>query len=65
MMVFRKVCTALKREPRGRTAPISGGHARSRSRDGVVLLVDGLLSGGHPEIRGGAHGRLQRPASDN
>jgi hypothetical protein len=36
-------------------APSSGCHARSRTRDGVVLLVDCLLSGRHPEIRGGAH----------
>ena len=27
----------------------------ARRRTGVVLLVDGLLSGGHPKVRGGAH----------
>jgi len=36
------------------TARPVGGDAGSR--DGVVLLVEGLLAGGHPEVRGGAHG---------
>jgi hypothetical protein len=30
----------------------------ARRRNRVVLLVDGLLSGGHPEVRGGAHGHM-------
>jgi len=37
----------------------------ARRRNGVVLLVDGLLSGGHPEVRGGAHGHVQQLQSDN
>jgi len=30
----------------------------ARRRDGVVLLVDGLLPGRHPEVRGDAHGHM-------
>jgi hypothetical protein len=30
----------------------------ARRRNGVVLLVDGLLSGGHPQVSGGAHIRI-------
>jgi hypothetical protein len=37
----------------------------ARRRDGVVLLVDGLLAGGHPEVRGGAHGHMDPLRSDN
>jgi hypothetical protein len=44
-----------------REDPVGGDASR---RDGVVLLIDGLLSGGHPEVRGGAHGHMQPPASD-
>ena len=37
----------------------------ARSRDGVVLLLDGLLPGGHSEVNGGAHGHMQQMRSDN
>jgi hypothetical protein len=36
----------------------------ARRRNGVVLLVDGLLSGGHPEVRGDAHSHMQPLRSD-
>src|ERR1700761_2037012 len=36
----------------------------ARSPYRVVLLVDRLLPGGYPEIRGGAHGHMHPPASD-
>ncbi len=32
--------------------PVGGDPSR---RDGVVLLIDGLVPGGHPEVRGGGH----------
>jgi hypothetical protein len=37
----------------------------ARSRDQVMLLVDGLLPGGHPEIHGDTHRHVQQPLSDN
>src|SRR5712672_2188385 len=40
-----------------------GGDARRR--DGIVLLIDGLLPGGHPEVRGGGHTPMEPPGSDN
>jgi hypothetical protein len=30
-----------------------------------VLLVDGLLPGGHPEVCGGGHAPMEPPRSDN
>ena len=42
--------------------PVWGDASR---RDGVVLLIDGLLPGGHPEVRGGGHTRMEPPGSDN
>jgi hypothetical protein len=35
------------------------------SRDDVMLLIDGLLTGGDPEIYGGAHDYMQQTLSDN
>ena len=37
----------------------------ARRRDGVVLLIDGLLPGGHPEVFGGGHAHMEPPRSDN
>jgi len=34
-------------------------------RDGVVLLIDGLLPGGHREVRGGGHTAMEPAGSDN
>jgi len=42
--------------------PVGGDASR---RDGVVLLIDGLLPGGHPEVRGGGHSAVQPAGSDN
>ena len=42
--------------------PVGGDASR---RDGVVLLIDGLLPGGHPEVRGGGHTAMEPPGSDN
>ena len=42
--------------------PVGGDASR---RDGVMLLIDRLLPGGHPEVRGNGHTRIQRPGSDN
>jgi hypothetical protein len=42
--------------------PVGGDASR---RDGVVLLIDGLLPGGHPEVRSDSHTRMQPPGSDN
>ena len=41
--------------------PVGGDASR---RDGVVLLIDGLLPGGHPEVRGGGHTPMEPPGSD-
>jgi hypothetical protein len=30
-----------------------------------VLLIDGLLPGGHPEVRGDGHTPMEPPGSDN
>src|SRR6516225_9161449 len=37
----------------------------ARRGNGVVLLIDGLLTGGHPEVRGGAHDHIKPSRSDN
>jgi hypothetical protein len=44
--------------------PVGGDASR---RDGVVLLVDGLLPGGDPEVSGGAHAHAHKEplGSDN
>ena len=42
--------------------PVGGDASR---RDGVVLLIDRLLPGGHPEVRGGGHTRMEPSGSDN
>jgi hypothetical protein len=31
----------------------------ARRRDGVVLLIDGLLPGGYPEVCGGGHAHME------
>ena len=36
----------------------------ARRRDGVVLLIDGLLPGRHPEVCGGGHAHIEPPRSD-
>jgi len=37
----------------------------ARRGDGVVLLIDRLLPGGHPEVRGDGHVHMEPPRSDN
>ena len=41
------------------------GRQRARRRDGVVLLIDGLLPGGHPEVCGDGHAPIEPARSDN
>jgi hypothetical protein len=71
VIAFTEVTHALR--PAGSVATSATGRGvgedtvggDARSRDGVVLLIDALLPGGYPEVRGGGHTCMQPPGSDN
>jgi hypothetical protein len=54
---------ALNRESSRANGTKFGRPRRSRS-DGVALLIDGLLSGGNPEVRRDAHAHMEPLRSD-